>query len=96
MRLHSIVAVLLAVPALSTAAQTRGITPKDYFTFELVSDPHISPDGARVVYVVSRVDRAQNRRISSVWIAPTDGSTPARVLIDEAWAPSAPRWLADN
>ncbi len=96
MRLHSIVVALLAVPALSIAAQTRGITPQDYFSFELVSDPHISPDGARVVYVVSRVDRAQNRRISSVWIAPTDGSTPARVLIDEAWAPSGPRWLADN
>ncbi len=96
MRLHSIVAVLIAVPALSSAAQTRGITPQDYFSFELVSDPHISPDGARVVYVVSRVDRAQNRRISSVWIAPTDGSTPARVLIDEAWSPSGPRWLADN
>ncbi len=63
MRLHSIVAALLAVPALSTAAQTRGITPQDYFSFELVSDPHISPDGSRVVYVVSRVDRAQNRRM---------------------------------
>jgi dipeptidyl aminopeptidase/acylaminoacyl peptidase len=96
MRLRSLIAALLTAPQLSIAAQTRGITPQDYFSFELVSDPRVSPDGARVVYVVSRVDRGQNRRISSVWIAPTDGSTPAHVLIDEAWAPSGPRWLPDG
>ena len=27
---------------------------------------------------------------------PTDGSAPARVLIDEAWSPSAPRWSPDG
>jgi len=62
----------------------------------MVSDPHISPDGSQVVYVVSRVDRAQNRRVPSVWVAPTDGSSPARVLISEEWSPSSPRWSPDG
>ena len=98
MRPRSFVALIASASFLPIAAvaQTRGITPQDYFAFELVSDPRISPDGARVVYIVSRVDRALNRRISSVWIAPTDGSAPPHVLLDEAWTPSAPRWSADG
>src|SRR5678816_1422554 len=78
------------------AAGKRGITAEDYFSFELASDPRVSPDGSQVVYVVSRVDRAQNRRVPSIWIAPTDGSRPAHVLIDESWAASAPRWAPDG
>ena len=75
--------VVLGLCATPIRAQSpgskRGITAEDYFSFELVSDPRISPDGSRVVYVVSRVDRAQNRRVPSIWMAPTDGSAPARV-----------------
>ncbi len=81
---------------LAAPAQTRGITAEDYFSFELLSDPRISPDGSRVAYVVSRVDRTQNRRVPSIWMAPADGSAPARVLIGESWSPSAPRWSADG
>ena len=92
-RLIPLIALILAAPL---AAQKRGITAEDYFSFELVSDPRISPDGSQVVYVVSRVDRAQNRRVPSVWIAPTDGSSPARVLIGEDWSPGAPRWSPDG
>ena len=93
-----IISILVAVgihPA-ATPAQTRGITPGDYFSFELLSDPRVSPDGSRVAYVVSRVDRTLNRRVPSIWMAPTDGSGPARVLIGESWSPNAPRWTADG
>ena len=83
--------LFLAAPL---SAQKRGITAEDYFSFELVSDPRISPDGSNVVYVVSRVDRAQNRRVPSIWIAPTDGSAPAHVLIGEEWSPTSSSWAA--
>ena len=92
-RLLPLLALLVTAPL---SAQQRGITAEDYFSFELVSDPRISPDGSQVVYVVSRVDRAQNRRVPSVWIAPTDGNSPAKVLIGEDWSPSAPRWSPDG
>ncbi len=89
--------IALAAPIASpVAAQTRGITAEDYFAFELVSDPHVSPDGSRVVYTVARVDRAQNRRVPSIWVAPTDGSAPPKILVEEAWSPSAPRWMPDG
>jgi dipeptidyl aminopeptidase/acylaminoacyl peptidase len=93
-------ALLLGVTATplfgQSSAAKRGVTAEDYFSFELVSDPRISPDGSHVVYVVSRVDRAQNRRVPSIWMAPTDGSAPAHVLVDESWSPSTPRWSPDG
>ena len=96
MRARIIGALIALVSPFAAEAQTRGITPADYFSFELVSDPRISPDGSQVVYVVSRVDRSQNRRVPSIWIAPTDGSARARVLVAESWAPGSPRWSADG
>jgi dipeptidyl aminopeptidase/acylaminoacyl peptidase len=88
----------LILPALAAAQQTskRGITPEDYFSFELASDPRVSPDGSQVTYVVSRVDRAQNRRVPSIWIARTDGSVAPRMLVQERWSASSPRWLPDG
>src|SRR5687767_11143792 len=94
-----LVVLALILPALAAAQQggtKRGITPEDYFSFELVSDPRISPDGSQVAYVVSRVDRAQNRRIPSIWLASTDGSAGPIMLINESWLASAPRWLPDG
>ncbi len=53
-------AVVLA--ASGTDAQTRGVTAEDYFAFESVSDPHFSPDGSTIAFVVTTVDQKQNRR----------------------------------
>src|SRR6266550_2343542 len=64
--------LVLAVAAQSQQGQ-RGITPEDYFSFEFISDPQISPDGKLVAFVVTKIDRAQNRRNSSIWMAATDG-----------------------
>ena len=95
MRLRFLV-FLLPVIAGAQQAPKRGITPEDYFRFEVASDPRVSPDGSHVVYVVSRVDRAQNRRIPAIWITSTDGSAPAKILVDESWSPTSPRWLPDG
>ena len=71
----SIVAGLFVLAGLTAAQQSpRGTTPEDYFSFEFISDPQISPDGKLVAYVVTKVDRAQNRRNSAIWMTATDGS----------------------
>src|ERR1044071_749491 len=51
----------------------RGITAEDYYAFEFLSDPHLSPDGQWVAYVVTNVDQRQNRRLSQIWLAAADG-----------------------
>src|SRR3954470_12130378 len=94
--LLAVVATGLSIPRAPLRAQMRPVTAEDYFNFKLVSDPHVSPDGARVIYVVARVDKAQNRRVPSVWIALTDGSAAPEMLVDESWSPATPRWSPDG
>jgi dipeptidyl aminopeptidase/acylaminoacyl peptidase len=79
------------------ATQTpRGITPEDYFAFEFVSDPNISPDGKLVAYVVTKIDRAQNRRNSSVWMVATDGSRAPWQFTTSPQSSNSPRWSPDG
>jgi dipeptidyl aminopeptidase/acylaminoacyl peptidase len=85
--------------ALSAVAQTnapRGITPEDYYSFEFISDPNVSPDGKLVAYVVTKVDRAQNRRNSSVWMVATDGSRAPWQFTTSPQSSNSPRWSADG
>jgi len=97
MRLAFPLACCLAVNLQAqTASPRRGITAEDYFNFVFVADPRLSPDGSQVAYVSSRVDKAKNRRIPSIWIVATDGRSAPRLLLDEAWSASAPRWSPDG
>ncbi|HVS89985.1 MAG TPA: S9 family peptidase [Candidatus Acidoferrum sp.] len=78
-------------------AQTkRGITPEDYFSFEFIGDPRLSPDGKAVAYELTTVDQKKNRRESSIWLAATDGSTTPRRLSAEGFSSHAPRWSSDG
>ena len=78
------------------AAGKRGITPEDYFSFENISDPHISPDGRSVAYVFGTVDQKRNRRVTSVWLIPSSGGAQPRRLTMEGANASAPRWSPDG
>ena len=71
------------------AAPRRGVTAEDYFSFVFVADPRLSPDGSQVAYVSSRVDKAKNRRVPSIWVVATDGRSAPRMLLDETWSASA-------
>jgi dipeptidyl aminopeptidase/acylaminoacyl peptidase len=71
-------------------------------TAELVIDgavpwePAISPDGHWVAYVVAPVGQAGERRLSAVWIAAADGSSPPRQLTAGTAGDSGPRWAPDS
>jgi dipeptidyl aminopeptidase/acylaminoacyl peptidase len=87
----------LSFVAAPLAAQTgRPVTSDDYFNFKFVGDPQLSPDGKQLVYTVSRVDRALNRRITSIWLAATDGSVAPRQLTAGNLSSSAPQWAPDG
>src|SRR5215468_3404489 len=78
------------------SASKRGVTPEDYFSFRFLSDPHISPDGKVVAYVVTTVDRRQNRRHSSIWMASMDGSRPPWQFTTSPQSSNSPRWSPDG
>ncbi len=76
--------------------RARGITAEDYYAFEFAGDPRLSPGGKWVAYVVTTIDQRQNRRLSQIWLAPTDGSRPPRQLTTSTQSSSSPRWSPDG
>jgi dipeptidyl aminopeptidase/acylaminoacyl peptidase len=80
----------------SVHAQVRGVTAEDYFAFETAGDPHISPDGSRVAFVVTTIDEQQNRRYNAIWIVPADGSGEPVPLTTAPQSSSSPRWSPDG
>jgi dipeptidyl aminopeptidase/acylaminoacyl peptidase len=74
----------------------RGVTPEDYFAFEFASDPNMSPDGKLVAYVVTKIDRAQNRRNSAIWMVATDGSRAPWQFTTSPQSSNSPRWSPDG
>lgn len=89
--------LLLAAFTAPARAQTRGVTPDDYLSFEFLSDPHFSPDGSTIAYVVSTIDQKQNRRHSDIWAvsAETDGAAPV-ALTTSPQSSNNPRWSPDG
>ena len=93
-RVLAVVAFLtIAAPAF---AQTRPVTAEDYFSFQAVSDPHLSPDGSSVAFVITTVDQKQNRRRSQLWLVPADGSRGPVALTTAPQSSTSPRWSPDG
>jgi dipeptidyl aminopeptidase/acylaminoacyl peptidase len=71
---------LLCTLPLTAAAQQRPLTALDLYRLRTAGDVTLSPDGRRVVYVVTAIDSAENRYLRDLWVAQTDGSIPPRRL----------------
>ncbi len=69
--------------------------PLDIFDIEMVSDPQISPDGQRVVYVRNFKDIMTDGNRSNLWIINVDGSGN-RPLTSGNSNNYAPRWSPDG
>jgi dipeptidyl aminopeptidase/acylaminoacyl peptidase len=94
--LKGALAVSLLLSFASAAQAQRGITAEDYYSFEFLGDPRLSPDGRWVAYVVTNVDQRQNRRLSQIWLAAVDGSRPPRQLTTSPQSSTSPRWSPDG
>ena len=69
------------------------LTIADYFDWEDVSNPSLSPDGKLVLYTRTWIDKLNDKRESSVWLMNADG-TKNRFLVkgaDAKWAPDGSR-----
>ena len=90
------VAFVSLVLAVSLFAQMRGATAEDYFAFETLGDPHFSPDGATIAFVVTTVDQKQNRRRSAIWTVAADGARAPVALTTSPQSSNNPRWSPDG
>lgn len=86
-----------AVLGLAGAASlfARPMELADLFRLHRVSDPHISPDGSSVVFVVTEPLKAENRTDSDLWIVSTVGGE-ARKLTNSAKNDRHPNWSPDG
>ena len=91
-----IAAALLTSPWPAVAQQALDVlTAVDVFDLEFVSDPQVSPDGSRVVFVRQWSDAQTDRNYSNLWIMNGDG-TELRPLTSGKQSDSWPRWSPDG
>ena len=70
--------------------------PEDIYELVNAGDPRISPDGSRVAFVVTAIDREANEYRGAVWVAPLDGSAEPRRFTSGERRDTTPRWSPDG
>jgi dipeptidyl aminopeptidase/acylaminoacyl peptidase len=90
MRIPARLAIAL-LPAL-VFAQKQPFNADALLKIQRIGDPQLSPDGLTVAFGVSTPDLAANKNVKSIWVVPTAGGSP-RKLMDSA---ERPRWAPDG
>jgi dipeptidyl aminopeptidase/acylaminoacyl peptidase len=79
--LRSALGLLFIAPFLVQAQRPSDkITLTDYFEWEGVAGPTLSPDGRNILFTRNWVDKVNDRRESSLWIMNADGSRQRMLL----------------
>jgi dipeptidyl aminopeptidase/acylaminoacyl peptidase len=73
------------------SADKRPLEIDDLYAIRLVSEPAISPDSRRVVWVVTTLDKEADAYKAALWIADIDGGN-ARQLTSGMYRDTAPTW----
>jgi acylaminoacyl-peptidase len=71
------------------------LTAMDEFQIQVASDPQISPDGKKIVYVRRFADPMTDKRYANLWIINVDG-TDHRPLSSGSRSDVSPRWSPDG
>ncbi|MFN2577746.1 MAG: prolyl oligopeptidase family serine peptidase [Pyrinomonadaceae bacterium] len=85
-------------PVPRAASGGKLLTALDLMKINAVSGPRISPDGARVAYVVSQTRMEKDKEwknISQIWVVPVRGEKPRQFTRGEKSA-SSPEWSPDG
>ena len=74
----------------------RPMTIDDLIGAVRVTDPQLSPDGSRVLFVRTTTDVKSGERNADIWTVPADGSGPSREFIAGSKTDNTPRFSADG
>jgi dipeptidyl aminopeptidase/acylaminoacyl peptidase len=88
-----LVPALLVSPA--AAGASNPFTATEMMKLKRVSDPQVSPDGARVAFAQTDVDLAARSQNTDIWLVAVAGGAPRRLTQDPA-SDSRPRWSPDG
>ncbi|MEN3342083.1 MAG: hypothetical protein V7644_1487 [Actinomycetota bacterium] len=70
--------------------------PEDVYELTGVGESRLSPDGSRVAYVVTSIDRESNQYRGAIWVARLDGSEEPRRFTSGERRDGLPRWSPDG
>lgn len=73
----------------------RKVTAQDLLALRWISEPQLSPDGTRVVFVQTEVASKPDAYRSHLWMGSLDGGTPHQFTFGEH-SDSLPRWSPDG
>jgi acylaminoacyl-peptidase len=88
-------AALALAGVLRADTPTKHLTIQDVFNLQLATDPQISSDGKRIVYVRQFSDIMTDRRHSNLWLVSVDGKDH-RPLTTGNYDDTSPRWSPDG
>jgi dipeptidyl aminopeptidase/acylaminoacyl peptidase len=71
------------------------LTAEDLYRFRVVTDCAIAPDGQHVVFCVQRVDEEDEKKLTNLWIVPTEGGEASQFTHGDH-VDSKPRWSPDG
>jgi dipeptidyl aminopeptidase/acylaminoacyl peptidase len=89
------ISTLLAPANARADASGKTLTVEDVFNLQLATDPQISPDGKRIIYVRRFSDIMTDQRHSNLWVVNTDG-IDHRPLTSGNFNDASPRWSHDG
>src|SRR4051812_8792913 len=87
---------LLFTPQPPAGQAGRPMTIDDLLAAVRVTDPQLSPDGSRVMFVRTTTDLKSGDRNADIWTVPADGSGPAKELIAGSKTDNTPRFSPDG
>src|SRR4029450_13022397 len=89
-------AIAIGPQSSGRAAPGRPMAIDDLITAIRVSDPQLSPDGTRVLFVRTTTDGNTGKRNADIWSAAAEGPAAPRELIGGASADNTPRYSPDG
>ncbi len=92
--------LLAAQDPVERPAAPRTLAIADYWQWEAVADPRLSPDGTQVVFTRTWFDPIEDRPRSELWLMGADGSRQRQLGVgsDAQWSPDGTRlaYLAEG
>ena len=74
---------------------SRPLELDDLFSLRSAGDPQLSPDGTRVVFVVTRADEEADENLATLWLVDAEGDAAPRQLTNGP-SDASPRWTPDG
>ena len=91
MSLLLVLSVSLAALSAAPTDQTHPFSIQDMLAMDRLSDPQVSPDGKRIVFVLRETDLEADKGRTDLWLVSADG-TDLRPLTSHHQGDSNPRW----